>query len=79
MLALCVSSDRQHLLTLSYSSPGLHQPPPPETDTDQTILPIYQINMAASLPGNRELPESQYDLSTYWGRVRQTAGLTDPR
>ncbi|KAI3398441.1 hypothetical protein diail_9122 [Diaporthe ilicicola] len=35
--------------------------------------------MSASLPGNRELPESQYDLSTYWGRVRQTAGITDPR
>ncbi|KAH8673775.1 Tricarboxylate/iron carrier [Xylariales sp. PMI_506] len=35
--------------------------------------------MSASLPGNRELPESQYDLSTYWGRVQQTAGITDPR
>ncbi|KAI0480180.1 Tricarboxylate/iron carrier [Xylariaceae sp. FL0804] len=35
--------------------------------------------MSASLPGSRELPESQYDLSTYWGRVQQCAGLTDPR
>ncbi|CAJ2510126.1 Uu.00g060260.m01.CDS01 [Anthostomella pinea] len=35
--------------------------------------------MSASLPGNRELPESQYDLDTYWGRVKQTAGITDPR
>ncbi|KAI1337973.1 Tricarboxylate/iron carrier [Xylariaceae sp. FL0016] len=35
--------------------------------------------MSASLPGSRELPESQYDLSTYWGRVRQCAGITDPR
>ncbi|KAI1393618.1 Tricarboxylate/iron carrier [Hypoxylon trugodes] len=35
--------------------------------------------MSASLPGNRELPESQYDLSTYWGRVKQTATITDPR
>ncbi|KAI1822712.1 sideroflexin-5 [Xylaria intraflava] len=34
--------------------------------------------MSASLPGNRELPESQYDLSTYWGRVRHTASITDP-
>ncbi|KAI1406652.1 Tricarboxylate/iron carrier [Hypoxylon fuscum] len=34
--------------------------------------------MSTSLPGNRELPESQYDLSTYWGRVRQTATITDP-
>ncbi|SPQ22699.1 1037d57e-c369-4357-9a57-93530facb6bb [Thermothielavioides terrestris] len=35
--------------------------------------------MSASLPGSRALPESQYDLSTYWGRVRHTAGITDPR
>ncbi|KIV97023.1 hypothetical protein PV10_00830 [Exophiala mesophila] len=35
--------------------------------------------MAASLPGNRDLPASEYDLSTYWGRVRQSAHLTDPR
>ncbi|GAW23058.1 hypothetical protein ANO14919_126070 [Xylariales sp. No.14919] len=35
--------------------------------------------MSASIPGNRELPESQYDLSTYWGRVRHTASITDPR
>ncbi|KAL2022552.1 hypothetical protein VTK56DRAFT_5159 [Thermocarpiscus australiensis] len=35
--------------------------------------------MSASLPGTRALPESQYDLSTYWGRVRHTAGITDPR
>ncbi|KAK4039945.1 Tricarboxylate/iron carrier [Parachaetomium inaequale] len=35
--------------------------------------------MSASLPGSRALPDSQYDLSTYWGRVRHTAGITDPR
>ncbi|TLS31322.1 hypothetical protein PpBr36_03690 [Pyricularia pennisetigena] len=35
--------------------------------------------MSASLPGNRELPDSQYDLNTYWGRVRHAAGITDPR
>lgn len=35
--------------------------------------------MSSSLPGKRELPESQYDLSTYWGRVRHAAGITDPR
>ncbi|KAK0645847.1 Tricarboxylate/iron carrier [Cercophora newfieldiana] len=34
--------------------------------------------MSASLPGARALPESQYDLGTYWGRVRHTVGLTDP-
>ncbi|KAB5523021.1 Tricarboxylate/iron carrier [Coniochaeta sp. 2T2.1] len=34
--------------------------------------------MSASIPGNRELPESQYDLGTYWGRVRHTASITDP-
>ncbi|KAJ9404343.1 hypothetical protein DTO045G8_7952 [Paecilomyces variotii] len=35
--------------------------------------------MSSSLPGNRELPASQYDLSTYWGRVRQAADISDPR
>ncbi len=37
------------------------------------------VEMSAFLPGGRELPASQYDLSTYWGRVRHTAGITDPR
>lgn len=35
--------------------------------------------MSASLPGSRELPASQYDLSTYWGRVRHSADISDPR
>ncbi|KAK4231543.1 putative mitochondrial transport protein [Podospora fimiseda] len=35
--------------------------------------------MSACLPGARALPDSQYDLSTYWGRVRHTASITDPR
>ncbi|PLB44587.1 putative mitochondrial cation transporter [Aspergillus steynii IBT 23096] len=35
--------------------------------------------MSASLPGNRDLPPSQYDLSTYWGRVRHAADISDPR
>ncbi|EHY60405.1 Sideroflexin FSF1 [Exophiala dermatitidis] len=35
--------------------------------------------MSASLPGNRDLPASQYDLSTYWGRVRESAKISDPR
>lgn len=35
--------------------------------------------MSASLPGIRALPDSQYDLNTYWGRVQHAAGLTDPR
>ncbi|KAE8384441.1 Tricarboxylate/iron carrier [Aspergillus alliaceus] len=34
--------------------------------------------MSASLPGTRELPASQYDLTTYLGRVRQCADLSDP-
>ncbi|TLD05632.1 putative mitochondrial transport protein FSF1 [Venturia nashicola] len=34
--------------------------------------------MSASLPGSRDLPASQYDLSTYWGRVRHAANLSDP-
>jgi len=35
--------------------------------------------MSAALPGNRDLPASQYDLSTYWGRVKHSAGISDPR
>ncbi|KAN0067781.1 Tricarboxylate/iron carrier [Elaphomyces granulatus] len=27
----------------------------------------------------RHLPRSQYDLNTYWGRVREAAGISDPR
>ncbi|KAG6059045.1 hypothetical protein E4U17_007036 [Claviceps sp. LM77 group G4] len=34
--------------------------------------------MSASLPGSRDLPVSQYDLSTYLGRVKHAVGLTDP-
>ncbi|KAK9466591.1 Tricarboxylate/iron carrier [Lipomyces arxii] len=35
--------------------------------------------MASSVSGPRDLPESQYDLSTYWGRVKHSAGVSDPR
>ncbi|KAJ6183636.1 hypothetical protein N7519_004937 [Penicillium mononematosum] len=35
--------------------------------------------MSASLPGSRDLPASQYDLKTYWGRVRHAADIADPR
>ncbi|KAL8895061.1 MAG: hypothetical protein Q9192_003873 [Flavoplaca navasiana] len=35
--------------------------------------------MSASLPGKRDLPASRYSLDTYWGRVRQSADLADPR
>ncbi|EMD58757.1 hypothetical protein COCSADRAFT_41859 [Bipolaris sorokiniana ND90Pr] len=35
--------------------------------------------MTSSLPGNRDLPVSQFDLSTYWGRVRHSANISDPR
>ncbi|KAL8785842.1 MAG: hypothetical protein Q9195_008466 [Heterodermia aff. obscurata] len=35
--------------------------------------------MSASLPGARDLPASQYDLGTYWGRVKQSAQISDPR
>jgi hypothetical protein len=34
--------------------------------------------MSSSLPGGRELPASQYDLSTYFGRVKHSLGITDP-
>ncbi|RII12866.1 sideroflexin-5 [Alternaria sp. MG1] len=35
--------------------------------------------MTSSLPGNRDLPVSQYDLGTYWGRVQHSANISDPR
>ncbi|GFF31513.1 probable mitochondrial transport protein fsf1 [Aspergillus udagawae] len=35
--------------------------------------------MSTALPGNRDLPASQYDLNTYWGRVRHAADISDPR
>lgn len=35
--------------------------------------------MSASLPGSRPLPDSRYDLSTYWGRVRHAASIADMR
>ncbi|KAF4547555.1 Tricarboxylate carrier-like protein [Elsinoe fawcettii] len=35
--------------------------------------------MSASLPGSRELPSSQYNLDTYWGRVKESAKISDPR
>ncbi|KAL8834395.1 MAG: hypothetical protein Q9170_003763 [Blastenia crenularia] len=34
--------------------------------------------MSAALPGKRDLPTSQYNLNTYWGRVRQSAEIADP-
>ncbi|KAK9486785.1 Tricarboxylate/iron carrier [Lipomyces starkeyi] len=35
--------------------------------------------MASAIPGPRDLPESRYDLSTYWGRVKHSADVSDPR
>ncbi|TQS36770.1 hypothetical protein Golomagni_02770 [Golovinomyces magnicellulatus] len=35
--------------------------------------------MSNSIPGYRKLPASQYDLQTYWGRVRHSASISDPR
>ncbi|KAK6368585.1 Sideroflexin FSF1 [Lithohypha guttulata] len=35
--------------------------------------------MSAALPGNRDPPASRYDLSSYWGRVRQSIDIADPR
>ncbi|PGH06092.1 hypothetical protein AJ79_06626 [Helicocarpus griseus UAMH5409] len=35
--------------------------------------------MSASIAGNRDLPASRHDLSTYWGRVKQSAEISDPR
>lgn len=35
--------------------------------------------MSTSVSGNRDLPASKHDLSTYWGRVKQAAEISDPR
>ncbi|KAI5843152.1 Tricarboxylate/iron carrier [Tricharina praecox] len=35
--------------------------------------------MSSSIPGPRDLPVSRHDLSTYWGRVKHSADLCDPR
>ncbi|KAK9461090.1 Tricarboxylate/iron carrier [Lipomyces oligophaga] len=35
--------------------------------------------MASAIPGPRNLPESAYDLDTYWGRVLHSAEVSDPR
>ncbi|EGP84171.1 unnamed protein product [Zymoseptoria tritici ST99CH_1A5] len=35
--------------------------------------------MSASLPGSRDLPASRHDLSTYLGRVKHSADISDPR
>ncbi|EER29764.1 sideroflexin-2 [Coccidioides immitis RMSCC 3703] len=35
--------------------------------------------MSASMSGSRDLPASKHDLSTYWGRVKQAAEISDPR
>lgn len=34
--------------------------------------------MASSVPGPVQLPESRYDLATYFGRVRHCADISDP-
>lgn len=34
--------------------------------------------MASSVPGPVPLPDSKYDLSTYWGRVKHCAEISDP-
>ncbi|WEW54609.1 Sideroflexin FSF1 [Emydomyces testavorans] len=35
--------------------------------------------MSTSVSGSRDLPASRHDLSTYWGRVKQAAEISDPR
>lgn len=43
------------------------------------VSPAPEPAMTSSLPGTRDVPNSQYDLSTYWGRVRHSIDLSDPR
>ena len=59
--------------------------PLPAKQSSHSFLEAVQIIrfvctiMSASLPGSRDLPNSQYDLTTYWGRVRHAATISDPR
>ncbi|GME99932.1 unnamed protein product [[Candida] boidinii] len=34
--------------------------------------------MSSAIPGPVPLPQSRYDLNTYWGRVKHCAGISDP-
>ncbi|CCG20744.1 tricarboxylate carrier protein [Candida orthopsilosis Co 90-125] len=34
--------------------------------------------MSSSVPGSVPLPQSKYDLNTYWGRVKHCAEISDP-
>jgi len=38
-----------------------------------------QDRMSSSIPGKRQLPASRFDLSTYVGRVKHSAEISDPR
>ena len=42
-------------------------------------LRFLYVKMTSSLPGNRDLPVSQFNLGTYWGRVLHSANISDPR
>nr|POE86432.1 putative mitochondrial transport protein fsf1 [Quercus suber] len=48
------------------------------SDCNQSEQQHYAV-MSASLPGSRDLPASRHDLNTYWGRVKHSADISDPR
>lgn len=76
--ALYVSNSPPHRSNFSYLKHHNTNSFLTDSITRPTIGKIH-ATMSASLPGSRELPASQYDLSTYWGRVQHAAGLSDPR
>ncbi|CCE89996.1 Fsf1p TDEL_0A06640 [Torulaspora delbrueckii] len=43
-----------------------------------TFSRVKTFKMASSVSGPIPLPESRYDLSTYWGRVRHCMEIVDP-
>lgn len=42
------------------------------------LFSIFQLTMASSIPGTVPLPDSKFDLSSYWGRVKHCAEISDP-
>lgn len=77
-LRLCLQPSSIHQ-PLGRSNPPTHQPTNPPIHSAHNGCNRADSTMSASLPGNRELPASRYDLSTYWGRVKHSAEISDPR
>lgn len=47
-------------------------------DTKTSPQTLSQFNMASAVKGPVPIPDSKHDLSTYWGRVKHCAEISDP-